>query len=709
VSGSDHADFDPPDDPDESSASPFDPDLAALLAISLDDPAPWEEGGPYTDDGPPIRREFDELFDVDALRDDIAWEEMRAALEALEAADEQDVYGLLIGDSPAYVPDVQQNPSNPPSPQAPAPTTPKVVPSKGSGTQAKPGKSGAKPRRRRDYDALPEYLPEACEFSDDPALRDGLTVMRLIKKHLTGGAPGTIGDLWDRTSARLDCSKKDGRKRKVGDWGLIYTAGFVMSKQAEMHAFWEPTHSSLLWAEAGFEPEPDDDGQVDHRRSYPTMWRRFAEMEIDKCIEALEDAADELVQLAMSKEPRIGRDVYVDATNTHSRARLHHDCPDPVECKAAGRAAETLDAASPEAVREARKEEALLAPEESEELRKQDPTPDAKESNDRFEHYVWIGKHRYGVLDPDVGVRVYRTKGGKAKKFWVGGLDCVATEGFTGATLRSVHTRANEQEYNVYPELMERVIKTLGGQVPEAVAGDRGYSIERVFEWNTRRGIASVFPYRKAGGKHAIDRHKLRGLVFDEHGVGRCPCCGGPGAQIPGVSFTKHGNPRILFTCADPNTIECLTKQWPIDPGAHPHGWRMVVPLSRLTPRYHAMRATSLHFEKTFRDRRKRYWLDGADETGKLKRFGLPAHRLRAAAARFLEWFRLCLRHGWINDPKVKRNTSEVRLRNGEKRRLTTLRARRWQGLDLPYGPKAHQLRLAPTADIPPYRAKQKK
>jgi hypothetical protein len=565
--------------------------------------------------------------------------------------------------------------------------TPKVPPTIGG---------SRKPRRRRDFDALPEFLPKACEFSEDSTLTDPLSVMRLVKKHLTGGAPGTIGDLWDRTSAKLDCSKKDGRNRKPGDWGLLYMSGFVMSRQSEMFSFWDNQLWSQLWAEAGFAANVDGD----HRYSYETMWRRFAELEA--LADVFEEGADELVQLAMSKEERIGRDVYVDATNTHSRGRLHHDCPDKDECdELKQKATQEIRPASPEEVRDARHAEAKLPPEEVEEGRKSDPKPSEPLEGDKFKHYVWLGGHRYGVHDPDVGVRAYTGKNKRTAKAWVGGLDVVATEGFTGATIRNVHVPANRLEHHVYPDLMEKLIATMGGQVPEAVAGDRGYSIESVFRWNTERGIASVFPYRRHGGKHAIERQSLRNLIYDEHGVARCPHCGGPASQIPGVTFLKSGAPRIRFTCADPNTVDCLTSSWSLNPGDYKHGFRVLLPLSRLSPRYHAMSQTSLHFEKTHRDQRKRYWKDGADETCKLKRFGLAAHRLRSAAARFLEWFRLCLRHGWIYDPTVKLNTREPRLRNGEDRRLALLRGRRWQGLDLPYGPKAFALRLAPDPKVP--------
>lgn len=564
------------------------------------------------------------------------------------------------------------------------------------------GNPKPKRRRRRSRDQLPDFLPEACEFSDDRALTDSMSVMRLVKKHLSGGKPGTFGDLWDRTSKRLDCSKKEGRKRKPGDWGLLYTSGFVLSRQSEMFSFYDSELTSPLWAEAGFGPDVNGD----HRRSYSTMWRRFAELEEEECIEALEDGADELVQLAMANEPSIGRDIYYDATATHSRGLLHHDCPDKEKCKALkAKPVLTPELASPQEVKTERGKEAELAPEKFSDLREKDPKSAEPESDDKYPNYVWINGHRYGLKDPDAGVRAYAGK--RSFKVWVGGLDCVATEGFTGGTLRNLHIRANETEHLAYPELKARVIKTLGGVLPETSSFDRGYCFESVFKSNTLDGIASAIHFRQP--HHTIKRQDIRNLVFDEHGVARCPECGGPGHQKSGVTFTPAGSPRLTFVCADPNTVACLTEQWQLNPDDYQHGWRMLLPLSRLTPRYNALRETQQHFEKTHREQRKRYWADGADETCKLKRFGLGAQRLRAAAARFLEWFRICLRHGWIFDPGVKLNTREPRLRNGENRRLTLMRSRRWQGLDLPYGPKAYALGLAPDPGIPPPRPSPKK
>ncbi|HET8752656.1 MAG TPA: hypothetical protein VFM43_09070 [Gaiellaceae bacterium] len=549
---------------------------------------------------------------------------------------------------------------------------------------------GAKSRLRRSLDASPEYLPGATAFSDDPELTDAYSLVKLVKKHLSGGQAGTVGDLWDRMAPTLDLSKPGGRPRKPGSWGLAYI-GYVMSRSAELYGFWNNQLSKPLWVEAGFEG----------RRPYPTAWRRFGELEAEACIEAFEDGADELLQLAMSKEPRIGREVYIDATAVHSRARLHHDCPDKKACKAAGRTKQTLDSASPEEVKSAREEEAKKpAPKK---LRHPDAARSSKpEEGDKYPHYVWVGDHRYGVLDTDVGVRAYKSKSGKTKKFWPGAYDMVAVDGFTGGSLRNLLAPANKMEHNLWAPLMLQTIHSMGGVVPELAAGDRGHSVEHVFRWNAEHGIISALPFRQP--HQSVERHDMRCLAFDEHGVGRCPNCGGPGDQLPGFTFTSHGYPRVRFRCASPNTVACMTETWELNPAEHKNGWRSLIGISRLSGRYQAARNTQQHHERTFRDRRKRYYVDGADETGKIKRFGLAAHRLRTAVARFMEWFRICLWNGYLPGYQGKQNTLVPKLRSPRDRIRTTRNVRRWQGLDLPYGPQAFALGLAPDDKVPPWR-----
>lgn len=564
---------------------------------------------------------------------------------------------------------------------------------------------GKRVQKRRDYnETLPAYQPKACEFSDDPTLTDRSSVIELIQEHLTGGTD-EVGQLWDTIRQRTNMQQPGGRNRKPGDWALA-AVSYVMSRTPELYGFWDDKLTEPLWQAMGFEKRP----------IYSLTSKRFAELEDERCVQAFEDAADTLVQLARSKDDRVGREVHNDATAIHSRARLHHDCADPVACaalmKAQGkRVPKQLAVAAEELVRNARHDDAKKPEDEFEGKVHPNALKESDDQTGEYHHYVEFNGHRYGLLDPDAGVRAY---GGKSSgkqflnKFWVGGLDLLAVDGFTGGTLANVIVPASKQEYNAFFPLVRKVEKALGTK-PEVMSGDRGLAVTKVYRRLTLRGIAPVFPFRAFGPY--TEAGQLRTSHFDEHGP-RCHHCGAPGIAVGaklGVQRRESGTLALFFRCGDPNTVECLTKRqhWDFPTGyprkndANNRIWRLALPLSPLTERYQAILSTQFSYEHTFRHQRKRYRTVGNDESGKIKRFGLGAHRLRCAIARFVEWFRICLRHGWLgNHPK--QNHEPVLYRRGERNLYKVLLERRRQGINLPYGPKAHALGLRKDASIPP-------
>jgi hypothetical protein len=557
----------------------------------------------------------------------------------------------------------------------------------------------------KQQEALPQYLPRATEFSDDPDLTNGLEVMKAIKRELTGGQ-GPLGSLWDDVREATSLEKPGGRPRDKGDWALAYTAGYVLSRQSEMVSFHNSVGAPLLFKEAEFEKTP----------SYQSMYLRFTELEIEQCVRALDDAADKLIQHARSKEPRIGKEVFIDGSSIHSRARLHHDCPDKKSCAAAGGVpAEMLAVAEVNEVEDARHAETDDPPDETERIHPS-ALREAEDQEGRYPHYKMVGGHRYGLLDPDAGARKYSK--GKSKKgsgkFWVGGLDVVAVDGFTRGMLGNVVISADKPEFKAYFALERKLERTLG-ESPEIVSLDRGHSVERVYRRNTYRGIGSAIDFRRPNWK-LEDRQDLRSEQADEHGYARCQFCGGPCTQIGprlGLHFTPAGHPRFKVRCISPNTVDCLNKVQTVDPAEVPYGWRLLLPIPRESERYHATRQRHKNFESIFHHVRQRYRVIGSDETGKLKRFGLAAHRLRIAAARFLEWFRICLRHGWLGK-HAKLNKSAVLTVRGDRRLRSQLLSRRQRGINLPYGSIAYLMGLAPSPDlpaqcIPPSKKKNKK
>ena len=77
--------------------------------------------------------------------------------------------------------------------------------------------------------------------------------------------------------------------------------------------------------------------------------------------------------------------------------------------------------------------------------------------------------------------------------------------------------------------------------------------------------------------------------------------------------------------------------------------WRMLIPLLRLHPSYHAMSKAGKALERAWSAWRERYGLAGKrPETRARRRYCIPCQELRAHTARFIDWFRILLRHGFL-------------------------------------------------------------
>jgi hypothetical protein len=62
------------------------------------------------------------------------------------------------------------------------------------------------------------------------------------------------------------------------------------------------------------------------------------------------------------------------------------------------------------------------------------------------------------------------------------------------------------------------------GRRPLGMTADKALSWNSVFEYDTRRGIASAIPWRKTSGHH--DRESWDTEHYDRHGIPRCRYCG---------------------------------------------------------------------------------------------------------------------------------------------------------------------------------------
>jgi hypothetical protein len=365
-----------------------------------------------------------------------------------------------------------------------------------------------------------------------------------------------------------------------------------------------------------------------------------------------------------------------------------------------------LAVAAEEAVRAARLEDAKKAEEVMEGTVHPDSLSESSDQEGKYPHYWDHAGHRYGLMDKDAGVRSLK-KDGKTTKTWVGLSGVRVSDSFTSGKLASVVISASKNEHKAFHTALRNTEKALG-EMPETMCGDSGIGMTRIYRRCALRGIALVLPFRPTGQK--LSAAEFRNELLDEHGP-RCAYCGGVGTAVGarlGLIRKQSGALAYYFRCADAHTSECRTARQFINmpttfPNRHSgdnYLWRMLPVLSPMTQRFQAILGNSLSQEHGHHHARKRYHENGNNETLKIKRFGAGAHRLRNAISRFVEWFRICLRHGWIgNHPK--QNTRDVLFRSGEKRLLKMLKERRAQGINLPYGSAAHKLGLASSRAIP--------
>jgi hypothetical protein len=607
--------------------------------------------------------------------------------------------------------------------------------SKATGTLKKlrsvPPTRSERRRRRQSLNEVKLWqLPESTEFSSDPEIMDvvGFTraIIELEKSH-----PQLFGPLTEMLPEPSNAPVKDGEvpapakrgaPRMAGDWRMLYLA-FVLSRDPAMMSFYNRYLSSGIFEACGFE----------HIPCYSEFALRIKEIEGQSG--ALEQTANLFIRQARRHEKRIGQIVLTDATSWESDARLEHCCPDPAKCKAlwekqkkTGAAQEIQDASTEynpldDADAEAGETSGKAAPEKKGKKAKKKPKgkrpprylrrafyervqaerhkeaggeeledgelPDSVvvpvDETGRFRYYAFKG-HLYRSRDPEAGLRRYD---GARNEWWHGGYLMPAIDAFVGSPIAVTAFAADEQEYDHYPEINDKVVAAIGDQ-PLVWSLDRGTGISGVYEFNTRRGAATVAPWKKRRGKK--NREDMRTDLYDEHGIPRCPYCGGEGdvdSAGMGLYFDHKNDPRLRFRCVTPHITEC-TKIHSI---ACSKEWSLLVPLSRKTELYYAVRRLHGRFESIFDHWRDRYCAAGKNASSRLKRLGVEPQLARAHAGLLLEWIRLCLRHGWVGSWK-KRNEKEPFVYKAAAQLERVLKARMKRMLDLPYGAAAEKLKL---------------
>lgn len=499
--------------------------------------------------------------------------------------------------------------------------------------------------RRQDP---PVALKGAADWSDSPVeTQEGF--LRLLN-----GQASLRSDLVYKTT---NPSPYGGRPCIPGDWAIAYLL-FVVAREPAISR-WHRRTDETLWRRLGFQNKP----------TYDTVHHHFALLEDH--IDDFRLAAASLIQRAVRNSGGlVGRDVHVDGTEAETNSRMYHDCGKNDPCPRRGRSNKSpMPKEVTPVAQAARQDEASVEPgrESSNESVRQTPAGRVKLGNG-----CW-----YRTADPSAGVRVYK-RPFSADRVWLGFNNLKAVDHYTGAVIATDMINAAVNENTAYPEFLNMIIENTN-EIPRAIIGDKGYSVNSVFEINTKMGIASVFPWRKHG--RFQKRDDVGTDEYDQHGIPRCSECGAPGIY---QSFAAGKAPRLWFTCAEGcgrKSISCSK------------GWRFLVPLWRTTEAYQALRKSHSNYEKThwrWRDQ----WLVAPDNpSGRIRRRGRKCHALRANAAMLIEWLLVCYREGWLgNEPRV--NENEPFVRNAAEELSDFKRSRMKKGLHLPRRRKAAHLGL---------------
>ncbi len=478
--------------------------------------------------------------------------------------------------------------------------------------------------KRLTRSAIPHSLPRATRFSDDATNASAHALIAQVK-----GMPVVLEPL--RQAALR--AYKWGPDRMPGEWALLYLA-FVISRIPDIQPWYQRIcHDRSLWELCGFGEQIP---------AYQTVYQRLVDLE--RCAPAFEAAAASLIQKARARDPRIGSWCHIDASEAETHAAPQHDCLPTDGCPTSGfnrqprmgrlpsNLAADVRRASATGSEDTADEQVAVAGIRP--LAISDAVVDSARKGVRFAS----GRHHWFSRDPDAGARAY-TVGGRVRKAWHGYLHVEVVDHYASASLASFLIPANVNESKAYERALDTVTRNCGGVAPLAVAGDKGYSIKSIFELNTRRGIASVFPYRRPHATAPVQAAATN--TYDEHGVPRCRHCGG-GTDFSSFAVERR-QPRLWFYCVQPQVAACRQRQ----SISCSENFTRLLPLWRTHEAYAALRESHFTYEHTHRDPRIQYLVAPDCLAIRPKRIGMAWQQLRSSAAMLVQWLHAFARLGW--------------------------------------------------------------
>lgn len=565
-------------------------------------------------------------------------------------------------------------------------------------------RSASNRKRRQRRNATAFGLNGATEFSCEPVLSHPASVVEMFRRFAPAACLALI-----RATTPERLPGQGGAPRMDGSWGLVFFA-HIMTGNPDWQRWYHEAQTSDIWAICGFAECP----------SWMTLYRRFSELEEPRYVAAFEQAANRFVRIADRNAPHAFDFVHTDGTPAHSHTKLEHACPNAAYCDSrAERATKTVARASDDVVSAERHERSAepepedpdapprnrlitLTDEEARDLGLADWR------NSRYFKFSARG-HIMRSRDKNVGIRAYNL-GTTKRKVWIGGYFMPAISDYFWAPFALNFFEASIQEHLGWPGLYRKAMTALNDDPDNptrriiGVIADRAFTNKSFIGFNTNEGVASITPQRMLPGGLPWESMRDPAGLWDEHSP-RCRYCGGPSAPAsgPGEGFalTGTGDPRIAYRCALGWTPDC-SKMQTISCRREP---RALLPIGRRERLFHDLLKSHSHFEGVFDAWRDRYAVSGtSNATRSKRRLSIQAQRLRGAAALLAEWFRICVRMGYIGN-HAQRNPHQPVERTGGARGIIKVRTRRDDdGLNLPMGPAALTLPFAqaPPANAPP-------
>ena len=480
---------------------------------------------------------------------------------------------------------------------------------------------------------MPVVLPGATAYSDEPP---GFLDAINLATRITGY--GNFADLMD---ARVLVKINNGRPRDKGRHWLAYMC-WIPSKEPCLRP-WYNKMTPGFWKACGFKHVP----------SYKTVWMRFRELE--QFEEHFRWATNHFIQAARRKDERIGAFVYADGTEVRTHAQPRYDGPAKAGAKPRKRRPRFRMLSTDEARLQRQHDNAEPFDEATTTKASRTPLPGGGQ---RFQS----GGHYWTSRDPDAGLRSYGNG-----TYWYGYYHHKVVDMATGAVICVEVHAADESEAEAFPRVYERAVEAIGAD-PVAVVGDRGYSVDDIYEFLTRRGVTGVFPWRRRNGS---DPHRApAGPDWDDHGVPTCRHCGASGNYL---RFNeKVGGGKIWFDCSNPTTPGCNKTQT-----IHcSRNWRRLLPIWRTGPSYGLLMEHGQQYERVHKQRRENFRSGGKHFIERVRMLGQACLQLRATAACVVEWILVLDRQGWLTPGQAERAQLKAMVPKGAFNRIMGRRRR---------------------------------